>query len=210
MIKAIIFDMDGVIIDSEKIWHTCEKKYLKKFIPSISKEFQTEIIGRSIFGIYDLMCNFFPKEMKNVSREYFLKEYEKFGVKNIYQKTNLITGIKELLEKLQKKKRLALASSSPLLWINTTLNRHNLHDFFPIITSGCAVKKAKPNPEIFLTTAKKLKVEPKKCLVIEDSKNGVLAGKSAGMTVFGFRNGFNDEQDLSFSDEIITGFFSFQ
>lgn len=216
--KAIIFDMDGVLIDSEKIWAKYEGNFLKKFAPSFSSSDNQKIIGQSIEGIYNLMTKEFSEEMKNVDKAKFLSEYEKFGCENIYQKTSLTKGVKDFLEKYTTLDRLddvvqsiqlpkfALASSAQKSWVNITLQIHNLAPYFQEIVCGNDVKKAKPAPDIFLLAAKKLNVRPEDCLVLEDSKNGAIAGKKAGMTVYGYRNGFNDEQDLSMTDQIFTDF----
>ena len=203
---AIIFDMDGVLIDSEKIWHNCELDYLRQFIADPPASLQTDILGRSIYGIYDLLCDRFPAEMQSVSRNNFLKTYEQFGLEQIYARTNLLDGVAALLAALAANNTpIALASSSPRPWIDATLARHKLEKYFPpaVIVSGCAVANAKPDPEIFLTAAAKLGVAPAGGAVIEDSGNGVAAGKAAGMFVYGLRNGFNDAQNLAAADKII-------
>jgi len=209
--EAIIFDMDGVLIDSEKIWHATEMAYLEKFITIKDYDaLHRDIVGRSIFGIYDFLVEEFTEEMKKISRETFLKEYEIFGLEQIYNQTSLLPGVLEVLRFLKSQKiPLALASSSPQVWIDAVLKRHNLNSFFPVIVSGDSVSKGKPDPEIFLKAAERIKIDSKNLLVFEDSKNGVIAGKSAGMTVYGYRNGFNDEQDLSKADEEFDDFLMF-
>lgn len=205
-IHAIIFDMDGVLIDSEKIWQQHEMGFLKTFVPEFPDEMHADILGRSIFGIFDLLVERFPGKVSSDEKEYFLQEYRKFGDENIYQKTNLTPYTKEVLEKFSPLYAIGLASSSPFDWINTTLDRHEIREYFQVCSSGEEVKNAKPDPEIFLLTADRLCVDPKNCLVIEDTKNGIFSAKAAGMSVLGFRNGFNEEQDLSQADGVIESF----
>lgn len=203
--KGAVFDMDGVLIDSEKIWESCELKYLSAFLPQEydHEELQNNIVGRSIFGIFDLLKELFPPHFSHISRSEFLEGYEQFGLEQVYKKTNLLNHVREILHFLSQKIPLALASSSPKPWISETLKRHNLGDFFVAITSGSEVQNAKPDPEIFQTAAQKIGVDPQNCFAVEDSKNGVLSAKGAGMFTFGFRNGFNQQQDLSLSDQIL-------
>jgi HAD superfamily hydrolase (TIGR01509 family) len=212
LFEGAIFDMDGVLIDSEKIWESCELQYLRAFLPQEydHDELQNNIVGRSIFGIFDLLKDLFPVHFSHVSRSEFLEGYEQFGLEQVYKKTNLLLHVREVLQFLSQKIPVALASSSPKTWISETLNRHDLGDFFVAVVSGSEVQNAKPHPEIFQTAAQKIGINPKKCFAVEDSKNGVLSAKQAGMFVFGFRNGFNEKQDLSLSDKIITDLLDLQ
>ena len=102
---------------------------------------------------------------------------------------------------------IALASSSLREWIEIVLNRFDLNPFFDVIVSAEDIDApGKPAPDIYLYTAKKLGLLPGECLVIEDSYHGVTAAKSAGMFCIGFRNGFNEKQDLSSADFIANGY----
>lgn len=211
-LSGIIFDMDGVLIDSEKLWHDCEINFLRPFLPKhfSEEEIQNEILGCSLSGIFDLLQKKFPKDFQNVSFSYFTREYKKFGIQHIYKKTKLLEGARETLEFFSGKVPIALASSSPKIWISETLKRHSLEKFFRIILSGDEVKQAKPHPEIFEITAKKMNVSPQECIVCEDSKNGIESAKKAGMFVVGLKNGFNEDQDLSAADTIIFSLFEFK
>src|SRR5207237_6272674 len=101
----------------------------------------------------------------------------------------------------------SLASSSPMNWIDIVLDRFHFRSSFAVVVSAEDLPgEGKPSPAIYLLTAQRLGVKPEKCVVIEDSKNGVLSAKSAGMYCIGFRNGFNQEQDLSQADIIVHGF----
>ena len=124
------------------------------------------------------------------------------------QKVSLIEGFAELLSILNKNKiPVALASSSPKTWIDIVLQRFHLLESFKVVVSADELEgDGKPSPAIYLLTAKRLGVSPDRCIAIEDSKNGVLSAKNAGMFCIGFRNGFNDEQDLSRADRIIHQF----
>jgi len=205
-IKAIIFDMDGVIINSEKIWEECEINFLKQFIEKIDNEILNEILGQSVAGIFDLLSLKYPKKMKNITKDYFFKSYEEFGLQNIYNKTEMTAGLCHFLEKYYKKLPLVIASSSLNSWIEKTLKRHNLYKYFINITSGQEVVKSKPAPDIFFLACKKLKINTSDSLIIEDSKNGIIAAKMAKIKVCGFKNGYNDNQDLSDADFIFDSF----
>jgi HAD superfamily hydrolase (TIGR01509 family) len=201
---AIIFDMDGVIINSEKLWAERETDFVQTLIPSFPKSAQQKLLGRSTLGVFKFLRAEFNLTLPE---QEFLKEYKKFGLKNIYEKCKLISNILVVLQKISQQKKIALASSSPRVWIEKIFERFNLEKFFNVVVSADDINgKGKPAPDIFLYAAKKLKVKPKKCLVIEDSENGILAGKRANMTVFGFRNGWNHDQNFSQADKIIADF----
>jgi HAD superfamily hydrolase (TIGR01509 family) len=124
---------------------------------------------------------------------------------------SLLEGCAALLYALNSKNiPVALASSSPTSWINIMLDRFSLRDSFKVVVSADElVGQGKPSPAIYLLTATRLGVSSDRCIAIEDSKNGVLSAKNAGMFCIGFRNGFNEEQDLSRADIIIHHFAEF-
>lgn len=115
-----------------------------------------------------------------------------------------IAGIRELLSALKENKiPIAVASSSPKKIINVILNKFQLEDYFKFIVSGEEVSHGKPAPDIFLETAKRLTIAPADCVVIEDSKNGSIAAKKAGMKCIGFQNLNSGNQDLTSADLIV-------
>jgi HAD superfamily hydrolase (TIGR01509 family) len=135
-------------------------------------------------------------------------EYHAIAEDIYANKVALLPGFPDLLALLREKDiPAALASSSPRSWINLVLDRFDLKRVFQAVVSSEEVAgRGKPAPDIYLYTARKLEVEPSGCVVIEDSRNGVLSARAAGMYCVGIRNGFNDEQDLSAANIIIEGF----
>jgi len=205
IMRAIIFDMDGVILDSELHWKTTEGYFLQSLVPTWNSTDQDKIIG---LGVQDLYTRLINEYGLSITKEQFLALYQEMANDIYGQKSSLIQGFTELLSILNKNDiPVALASSSPRSWINIMLNRFNLHASFQAVVSADELEgKGKPSPAIYLHTAKCLGINPKKCIAIEDSKNGVLSAKNAGMFCIGLRNGFNNEQDLSKADMIISNF----
>ncbi|MEK7092736.1 MAG: HAD family phosphatase [Patescibacteria group bacterium] len=118
-----------------------------------------------------------------------------------------IKGIIPFLKKLKKEKiTLAVASSAYHKRIDTLLKVCKLKGFFDVIVSGDHVQHGKPDPEIYLKTAQLLQRDPKDCIVFEDATSGILAAKSAGMKVIGYKGGDHNTQDLSQADKIIKSF----
>jgi len=197
--------MDGVIIDSERYWKKAELTFFDKLLASWTKEDQQKIIGINVNDTYRLLANEYGL---TISHKEFLRRVNGIAVEVYQNKCNLTDGFLELIEKLKTKNhKIALASSSLNEWIEIALERFSLKPFFDVVVSAEDINApGKPAPDIYLHTAKKLEVDPKDCVVIEDSKHGVAAAKAAGMTVIGFRNGFNEKQDLSKADIEINGF----
>lgn len=206
--KAVIFDMDGVIVDSEYHWKKLEMDVFSQLIKGWTLKDQQKIIGLNILDIYKYLCKNFGLKISN---DEFMAHIDSFAV-NIYkEKCQLIDGFLDLAKNLKKQNiTIGLASSALIKWINIVVDRFSLSPFFDQIISAENIKgKGKPAPDIYLHTVKQLNIKPMDCIAIEDSKNGVLSAKSAGMYCIGLRNGFNEAQDLSKADIIINGFKEF-
>lgn len=205
---AVIFDMDGVIVDSEIHWKTSEGYFLQSLIPNWSMNDQDRIIGLGVHDLYTLLASTYHLQK---TEEQFLAIYQEMANEIYGHKVALMDGFAELLNSLNDNNiPVALASSSPLSWIHIMLDRFSLRESFRVVVSADELAgEGKPSPAIYLLTAKRLGVRPDRCIAIEDSKNGVLSAKNAEMFCVGFRNGFNNEQDLSRADVIIRRFAEF-
>ena len=197
--NTVIFDMDGVIIDSERQWKILEGPFFRRILPGWRDEDHKKIVGLGVVDLYFwLVKEYGLKEPK----DRFLAQCEKLAEEIYGRKTSPPAGLFEFIADLKNKGVvLGLASSSPRAWIDITLSRFDLKKEFSAVVSGDdAPGKTKPAPDIYLLAAQKLGVPPARCLAIEDSVLGVRAAKSAGMSCAGFRNGHNHEQDLSLAD----------
>ncbi len=203
--QAVIFDMDGVIVDSERHWKSVEGHFLQSIVPGWTAADQGKIIGLSVHDLYRMLVDDYGLRH---SEEDFLTLYHEMA-RDIYgEKAAVLEGFEEALSLLLGTDvKVALASSSPMSWIDIVLDRFDLRDAFDVVVSADELQgEGKPSPAIYLLTARRLGVQPEKCIVIEDSKNGALSARAAGMFCVGIRNGFNDEQDLSAADMIISSF----
>lgn len=202
--KALIFDMDGVMIDSELHWQEDEWNMIYKLLPNWTEKDHAKIIGRSITDIYSVLSQEYGLP---IGREKFLTQVDAIAHTVYSKESNLMDGLLDILNAFQGRVPMAMASSARRSWIKQVVQRFSLRPFFKTIVSAEDIDgPGKPAPDIYLYAAKKLKVSPADCWVIEDSKNGVLSARAAGMKVVGFRNGFNQDQDLSKADKIIHGF----
>jgi beta-phosphoglucomutase family hydrolase len=204
MIKAVIFDLDGVIVESEHIHIEAEKQTMLKYGVRISSEELHRYTGTTA----RLMFTELIKKYKlNTTFERIFNEKEEILFKLLEKDVQPTKGAIELLEKLrQENVKLAIASSSHKRLIKYVLEKLNIIHLFDSIVGSEDVIHGKPNPETFFRAAKEMRVSPLECLVIEDSKLGVEAAKNAGMKCVGYRNPNSGNQDLSKADVVIDNF----
>lgn len=202
-LEAIIFDMDGVLIDSEKFYMESEQLILKSFGIEVEALHFRKYCGTTQDYIWSHIKEEFDlpvslEELKEMAPVYLLKLFKEKGVE-------LIPGVEKLVTNLAKSPlKTAVASSTGKVLIKEHLTGLGIASCFDTLQSGEEVANSKPAPDVFLKAAEVLNVDPKNCLVIEDSRNGVLAAKAAGMTCIGFNNLNYPLIDIKEADEIIT------
>ncbi|NSW90110.1 MAG: HAD family hydrolase [Firmicutes bacterium] len=207
MLEAVIFDMDGVIIDSEPIYHEVEMGMFKEFGLDLTDKHRHMYAGvRTV----DMWVELKEKYDIPLSIEELVK-IEAERVRACLKAKNAIEpvcGIRELLEKLHKNNiKIALASSSSMADIEIVLNETGLKEYFSVIVSGDHVERGKPAPDIFLHAVSKLGAEPENCIVIEDASSGVKAAKAARLKCIAYRNPNSGNQDLSEADMVVESFY---
>lgn len=195
--KAVIFDMDGVLINTEPLHYRCWKEILKErngidldyeiYLPCIgsTRTFFMELINKNYGQVFDdvdkMNALMKAKKAEITQREGFPE----------------MPGIEDALRMLKEAGYLlAVASSSPAYAIKEALESLNLEQYFTVVMSGDYVENPKPAPDTFLVTAKKLGMKPEECLVVEDSTNGGKAAKAAGMKCVWFHNPDSGRQDI--------------
>lgn len=203
MLKAVIFDMDGVIIDSEKYHFEIESRIFDNLGLDISIEERNSFVGGSGKKMWSYIKDKFGL---NESVDQLLEHDNNLRFDYLSSLDNLepIPGIPDLLKELhQNRLKVALASSSSIRVVDNFIKKLNLDQCFHKIVSGDSIENGKPEPDIFIYTAKLIEEEASNCTVIEDSANGVRAAKSAKMKCVGFNNPNSGSQDLSPADIII-------
>lgn len=180
MFKAVIFDMDGVLIDSEPLQLKRQKEYLDYLGVAVPEQELIKMVGGNKKMYFDIISKYYSGEPNY--RAYYQKFQQYFKDRPINYRKLLNPDAIPLLKWLQKQElKLALASSGAPEKIKTVLTQCQLTQFFDPVISGNMFKQSKPNPEIYNTVAAKLGLENKQCVVIEDSDYGIAAGKNAGM-----------------------------
>ena len=206
MLKGIIFDMDGVLINSEPFHFQVWKETLKRRGIHIEYDIYKLCIGSTISFLMNLLHEHYGisrndesliKEMKEIKEEMI----EKQGY------PPLIPHVKNFLHRLSESGYdMAVASSSPLEYIEAVTSHWEIRKYFRHLVSGESVKNPKPAPDVFMKTADFMGIAPKECLVVEDSQNGCKAAKAADMTCMAFYNPDSGKQDLSLASVVVEGF----
>jgi sugar-phosphatase len=180
VIKAIIFDMDGLLVDSEPWWRVAETKVFGRLSVAPSEADFEHMMGRRMPEVIDIWYSKhpWPDFDPAATQNEIVDEVGRLVTEN----AQLMPGVVDALEFFKAKNiPTALASSSPLRLIERLISFYRIENYFSVVRSAEFEAHGKPAPDVFLTTAKALNVAPQQCLVFEDSYNGVLAAKAAGM-----------------------------
>jgi len=203
MIKAVIFDMDGVLLDNFEAWKKFDGIFLEQFGIIPDKEYSIFVNGRSQEEVAIWL-----KQKYNLKESAEQIQTSKINyIKKVYEiESKPMEGIENLLKKIKKSGlKLALCSGAKMWMIDAVLDRFHWRDYFDVIVSSDHVNYiGKPNPEIYLHTARLLNVKPENCVVFEDAENGVEAAKRAGMKCIAVPNSRWSFGDFSRADLVVS------
>ena len=181
MIKAIIFDMDGVLIDSEKIWDNAEKTVFSSYGISVTEKDQLLTRNMNMLEVSEYWSK---KAIRPFSLETSQQQVIEHVCQQIQKKPLAMQGALNLLRHIQLSNLpIGLATNAPKQVCSTVLTCLEIEAYFNSIQTADDVENTKPHPEIYLKSAENLQVEPHHCLVFEDSPTGVKAAHEAGMQV---------------------------
>lgn len=205
-LKAVLFDMDGVIVDTEPLHR---KAYFKTFNDlgiDVSEDLYTSFTGASTKRVCDTLIETFNlkqtfEEIAEIKRNYF-KDYFYHD-----EDFDLIPGVKELiLHYYDNGIKLILASSATMTTINMVFEKFELEKYFMGKISGADLKESKPHPEVFLLAAEMAEEPVENCMVIEDSTNGILAAHRAEIFCAAYRSPHSKNQDYTLADTVVSDY----
>lgn len=206
MIKAVIFDMDGVVVNTEPIGYRANQELYKSLNIIVPDDVYGTFIGNSDKMIVQKLKDLYPiqlthQELLNEKYKYYFNAFD------TAEDLALLPGVKDLIIDLHKNGiRLLLASSASNRKIEKVFTRFELHQYFDHKISGEDFEESKPNPAIFLEAVARSGFQKNECIVIEDSTNGIKAAKAAGLFCIGYKSGQSMGQDTSLADMVITDF----
>ncbi len=205
-LKCVIFDMDGVIIDSEQLHKKAYYETFESLGLKVSEELYVTLTGSSTLNAFQRLKKHFnlndnPEDLVFNKRKRYVNFFE--NDPNLH----LVHGVEDIIKYFHKKGiTLILASSSAMVNINRVFDRFDLHQYFKTKISGADLKASKPHPEIFEKAAVLGDFPKENCIVIEDSDNGIKAANDAGIFVFGYKNPLVDNQTLKNANAVIESF----
>ena len=206
MVQTVIFDMDGVIVDTEPVHHFAYYQHFNELSIEVSDEMYRSFTGNSTRNIFQKLKAHF--DLQEDVEDLILRKRHLFNEAfDLKEDLYLIDGVEDLIKDLHANGiQLIVASSASKVTIHRVFTRFNLHQYFTHIVSGEDFPKSKPHPAIFEHAAS-LSIAPKEnCIVIEDSTNGIQAAVSAEIFCVGYDSFHSKDQDLSKANIIIRNF----
>lgn len=191
--EAVIFDLDGTIVDSMGVWCQIDLDFLGKHSLDVPEGFEQELEGMSYTETAEHFKERFDlpetvEEIKSIWKDMAMDQY--------LHTVPLKPGARSFIQYLKSQGiPMAVASSNTESLIEAVLKRHGLREYFDCIVTSCQVNKGKPAPDVYLKAASSLNADPSRCLVFEDVVPGIMAGVNAGMTVCAVEDSYSRDQE---------------
>ena len=202
MIEAVVFDLDGVIVDSEQVWDDVREEYVRETGGTYTQPATRDMMGMSSVEWSRYMADELdvPGTPQEINAEIVRRMLTRYG-----DAPPLIDGAVEAVRMAAARWPLAIASSSNPELIEVVLRAAGLRELFSVTVSSQEVARGKPAPDVYLEAANRLAVEPARCVAVEDSHNGIRSAKAAGMRVVAVPNPHfpPDEDALARADVVV-------
>ncbi len=202
--KAVIFDMDGVIVQSEEHWRPAMERILEASVADAESVDPSTLVGINVLEQYDVLA---ADHDLTVTRDEYFELYDEQAATVLGEQAELLDGFRDLVAELRDRGlRIGLATSSFPGWVDIVMDRFELADGFDAVVTAMDIDgPGKPEPHIYEHTADRLGVDPTEAVVVEDSTNGVLGASRAGAYTIGYQPAGGSDQDHSAADAVAEG-----
>lgn len=206
-IEAIVFDMDGLLVNTEPVyWAAARELARRRGVMHVSQESLNRMMG--IGRLHSLRILIEECKLSNTTSEQLLDERE-IIMADLYGRGGIepMPGVRELLNRFAPTLKLAIATNSAMHLVKLVLAQTGIANYFEVIQSGDEIRNGKPDPEIYLTAMRRLRIAPERCIVLEDTEPGCISGHRAGARVIGVPNELTRSQDFSIADAKVDNLF---
>ncbi len=196
-LSALIFDMDGLMIDSERLYFAAEREMAACYGKEIRDEQLWPLMGRKPIESLRLLRGILDIE---TPAEELLDWRNRLMLEKMGSDLGAMPGLIEILDAFHGRLKLAVGTGAQKEFLDIALDTLRIRRYFDVLQTADAVERGKPDPEIYLLTCRRLGLPPRECVVLEDARNGVLAGKGAGCPVIAVPSDYTRGQDFSAAD----------
>ncbi|HUB93484.1 MAG TPA: HAD family phosphatase [Verrucomicrobiae bacterium] len=204
MIKAVIFDMNGVIIDDEQFHREAWRRYCKRHGFRLTEDdFKHHVFGTTEKDTFQFL---YGRSLSDAEVESFSNERVDEVIELVKSRATVPPGLKDLIEDITSAgMKLGIATSARRRYFNFVMDQLKLREYFSAVLTAQDVHKGKPDPEIYVGCAKRLQVDPRECVVIEDTISGIKSGQAADMKVIAITT-THPKDELTIADLIVSSF----
>ncbi len=195
--SALIFDMDGLMIDSERLYFAAEREMAAAYGREIRDEQLWPLMGRKPIESLRLLREILKID---TSPEELFAWRNRLMREKMHRDLGAMPGLIEILDAFHGRLKLAVGTGAQQEFLDIALDTLRIRPYFDVLQTADAVERGKPDPEIYLITCRRLALPPMECVVLEDARNGVLAGKAAGCQVIAVPSDYTRGQDFSEAD----------
>jgi HAD superfamily hydrolase (TIGR01509 family) len=194
---ALIFDMDGLMIDSERLYFAAEREMAAHYGKEIRDEQLWPLMGRKPIESLRLLREILAIE---TSPEDLFAWRNRLMLEKMRHDLGAMPGLYEILDAFHGRLKLAVATGAQREFLDIALDRLDIRRYFTVLQTADSLERGKPDPEIYRIACQKLGLPPERCVVLEDARNGVLAGRAAGCRVIAVPNDYTRGQDFAEAD----------
>ncbi len=204
-IKGLIFDMDGLMVDTETLYFAAEKELARRFNREVREETLARMMGRKPI---ESLAIFAHELDLDIAPEKLLEMRTQIMRQSLCQSLKPMPGLYTIINVFSRRLKLAIATGAQQEFLDLIVDNLGLRSKFSVLQSSDEISQGKPDPEIYLLTCRKLNLPPEQCIVLEDSANGVIAGRRAGCYVIAVPSPQAKNHDFSLAQAVVADLFS--